>query len=380
MGQLFRRINRLIKSELNYSSNQSHTGVDREATAFVAGGALSGSSVGKIGILAGGNGFSIGAVPLGVAGALTGAALYEVIKALVEGDSSSMGAAAVGASAGAAVSAAIGNVGVGVGGTAFGVGMVPMAAAGAIAGLGIAGLNQLLQQGIDPEKLLDLAIDDMQEDLIKLRQSIVQVIVSQKMIQLKYNQAEVEVNKWQQYAHLALQKGEENLAREALIRKKAHSETKNSLKAQLDSITTQVHSLKQNLIAFESKVSEAKTLKYKLKAQLAANKAQLQLQNAIGKLGTSTAMSAFERMEERVLMMEARAHSAQQLTGNNLEKQFAALEVGSDVDDELMRMKVHIAGSAPNLTTLPGTAQSITPSNSAVDKDLEELKRQMDEL
>lgn len=210
--------------------------------------------------------------------------------------------------------------------------------------------------------------------------AIVQVIANQKMIQLKYNQAEAEVNKWQQYAHLALQKGEENLAREALIRKKNHNETKNSLKAQLDSITTQVHSLKQNLIAFESKVSQAKTLKYKLQAQLAANKAQLQLQNAVGKLGTSTAMSAFERMEEKVLMMEARAQSAQELVGTTLEQQFAALEAGSDVDDELMRMKAQLAGSAHNQTTLPGTAQSRTTSNSAVDKDLEELKRQMDQL
>ncbi|MGA9380479.1 MAG: PspA/IM30 family protein, partial [Phormidium sp.] len=118
---------------------------------------------------------------------------------------------------------------------------------------------------------------------------------------------------------------------------------------------------------------------------ISAAKAQEQLQNAVGKLGTSSAMGAFERMEEKVLMAEARAQSTQELVGNDLDQQFAALEAGSDVDDELMAMKAQLTGTPQNQAALPGTAQpstssTKTPSNSAVDKDLEELKRQMDQL
>lgn len=243
-----------------------------------------------------------------------------------------------------------------------------------------ANLNDVVSKAEDPEKILEQSIIDMQEDLVQLRQAVAQAIATQKRTQQQYNQAQSEANNWQQRAQLALSKGDESLAREALVRKKSQSETAAALKATLDQQIGQVDTLKRNLIALESKISEAKTKKDMLKSRIAAAKAQEQLQNAVGKLGTSTAMGAFERMEEKVLMMEARAQSAQELTGTNLEQQFAALEAGSDVDDELMAMKVQLASSAPNQTTLPGTAQSITPSNSAVDKDLKELKRQMDQL
>ncbi|OKH39383.1 hypothetical protein NIES2119_06485 [[Phormidium ambiguum] IAM M-71] len=248
-----------------------------------------------------------------------------------------------------------------------------------------ANLNDVVSKAEDPEKILEQSIIDMQEDLVQLRQAVAQAIATQKRTQQQYNQAQSEANNWQQRAQLALSKGDENLAREALVRKKSQTETATALKATLDQQTGQVDTLKRNLIALESKISEAKTKKDMLKSRIAAAKAQEQLQNAVGKLGTSTAMGAFERMEEKVLMMEARAQSAQELTGTNLEQQFAALEAGSDVDDELMAMKAQLAGSAPNQAALPGTTQSTTtptstPSNSAVDKDLEELKRQMDQL
>jgi phage shock protein A len=381
MGQLSRRISRLIRANLNHSKHESAKGNFGEGAAFVATGAAAGASVGEIGILVKGTGFSLGALPLGVAGALSGAALYEAIKALVEGDSSSLGAAATGAVAGAGISAAIGGVGVAVGGTAFGVGMAPMAAAGAVAGLGIAGLNRLLQQGIDPEKLLELAIEDMQKDLVKLRQAVIPVIAAQKRTQQQYNQTHTEVHKWQQRAQLALQKGEENLAREALLRKKTHAETVKTLKDQLDQQTAQVDRLKRNLVALESKVSEARANKAMLKARITTAKAQAQLQNTISSLNTGSAMSAFERMEEKVLMMEANSQAVGELAGVDLESQFAMLESGSDVDVELAAMKAQLMGSPKPQGVLPSSQKTTSSSsNSAVDEELEALRKQLDNL
>ncbi len=257
-----------------------------------------------------------------------------------------------------------------------------------------ANLNDVVSKAEDPEKILEQSIIDMQEDLVQLRQAVAQAIATQKRTQQQYNQAQSEANNWQSRAQLALQKGDENLAKEALVRKKAQADTAGALKTTLDTQTTQVDALKRNLIGLESKISEAKTKKDMLKARISAAKANEQLQNAVGRMGTSSAMGAFERMEEKVLMMEARAQSAQELTGNNLEQQFAALEGSSDVDDELMAMKAQLAGSSPNQAALPGSAQNTTSSSStstpsstpssssgsAVDKDLEELRKQMDRL
>jgi phage shock protein A len=244
-------------------------------------------------------------------------------------------------------------------------------------------LNAAVSSAEDPEKILDQAIIDMQEDLVQLRQAVASAIASQKRVQQQYNQAQSESDNWQRRAQLALQKGDETLAREALSRKKVQTETASTLKAQLDQQGTTVDTLKRNLIALEGKISEAKTKKDMLKARASAAKANEQLQKTVGNLGTSSAMGAFERMEEKVLQMEARSQAAAELASDSLEGQFAQLESGSDVDDELAAMKAQLLGGAPaNQSQLPASSPttSQTPKDAAVDDELEALKTQLDQL
>lgn len=245
-----------------------------------------------------------------------------------------------------------------------------------------ANVNDLVSKAEDPEKILEQAIIDMQEDLVQLRQAVASAIASQKRTQQQQSQAQTEANNWQQRAQLALQKGDENLAREALSRKKTYAETANTLKAQLDQQTGQVDTLKRNLIAVEGKISEAKTKKDMLKARVSAAKANEQLQNVVGRMGTSSAMSAFERMEEKVLQVEARSQASAELAGADLESQFAALESGSGVDDELAAMKAQLLGGTPtNQQQLPAATQATpAPVDRAVDAELDELRKQMDQL
>ncbi len=256
-----------------------------------------------------------------------------------------------------------------------------------------ANLNDLVSKAEDPEKILEQTLVDMQEDLVQMRQAVASAIASQKRTQQQYNQAQTEANNWQQRAQLALQKGDENLAREALVRKKTHSETATSLKTQLDQQTTTVDTLKRNLIALEGKIAEAKTKKDMLKARASAAKANEQLQSTVGRMNTNSAMAAFERMEEKVLQMEARSQAAAELAGADLESQFALLESGSDVDDELAALKIQMLGGSQATAQLPGT-ETATPSTTtdtttgkattnadpAVDEELEKLKTQLDQL
>jgi PspA/IM30 family len=100
-------------------------------------------------------------------------------------------------------------------------------------------------------------------------------------------------------------------------------------------------------------------------------------------MNTSSAMSAFERMEEKVMLQEARAQSMGELAGADLESQFARLESGSDVDDELAALKASLAPAPePKLLTpeQPSTASPAQPTSTAkpaepVDRDLEALKK-----
>jgi phage shock protein A len=249
-------------------------------------------------------------------------------------------------------------------------------------------LNAAVSAAEDPEKILDQALIDMQEDLIQLRQAVASAIASQKRMYQQYSQANAEAENWHKRAQLALQKNDENLAREALSRKKSQADAAAAIKAQHDQQVSTVDTLKRNLIALEGKIAEAKTKKDMLKARAQAAKANEQLQKSIGNLGTSSAMSAFERMEEKVLHVEARSQAAAELAGADLESQFAALEGGSDVDDELAAMKAQLiqGSAAPQSLPAGAGAPAQTPvadnaaQSPAVDAELEDLKRQLDQL
>ena len=240
-----------------------------------------------------------------------------------------------------------------------------------------ANINDLVSKAEDPEKVLEQAVIDMQEDLVQLRQAVARSIATQKRTEQQYNKNQSEANNWQQRAQLALSKGDENLAREALVRKKSFADTANSLKAQLDQQTGQVSALKRNLIALESKISEAKTKKDMLRARANAAKANKQLQDSVNNIGTSTAMGAFERMEDKVMQLEAESESAAELGGSGIEQQFAALEAGSGVDDELAAMKAQIGGTSAETPKLE-PAEPASPKDAVIDAELDELRSQLD--
>ena len=101
----------------------------------------------------------------------------------------------------------------------------------------------------------------------------------------------------------------------------------------------QVEKLKKSLVALEGKIADAKTKKDMLKARAQAAQAQQQLQSAVGNMGTNSAMAAFERMEDKVNALEASSQASAELAGSDLESQFAALESGDDIDDELNSLR-----------------------------------------
>jgi len=222
--------------------------------------------------------------------------------------------------------------------------------------------NSFISKMEDPEKILDQAVEDMQKDLIKLRQASAQVMASQKQIQTKYNTAKNTADEWYKRAELALEKGEEDLAREALSRKKTFTEVANGLKSQLEQQEKAMSTLLGNVRTLEGKLAEAKSKKDTLKARAASARTQKQISEMTSGLDTSSAFSAFEKMEEKVTALEAESESVAILAGNDsLESSFKELEQGN-VDDDLMALKRKMSGEA----TRP-VAGTLTKSGDKVD-------------
>lgn len=234
-------------------------------------------------------------------------------------------------------------------------------------------LNSWVSKAEDPEKIMEQAIIDMQDDLIRLRQAVAQAIATQKRSERQQAQAEANAKEWYQRAQLALQKGEEDLAREALSRRKTYLDTATSLKEQLQQQATVVTQMKKNMVTLEGKLAEAKTKKDMFIARARSAKASEQLNEMLGRNTTNSSIAAFERMEEKVMELEARSEAIAELNTNTVEGQFAALE-GTDVDDELAAMKSELL-SGGTAGSLP--ADATTPE--AEDPELTKLRMQLEE-
>nr|WP_320056801.1 PspA/IM30 family protein [Pseudanabaena sp. PCC 7367] len=242
-------------------------------------------------------------------------------------------------------------------------------------------INAMVSSAEDPEKILEQSIIDMQEDMVQLRQAVAQSMAALKRQEQQLNQAQTQSNEWERRAMLALQKGDENLAREALNRKKGYADTAGSLKASVDQQAGQVDTLKKNLVALEGKISEAKTKKDMLKARMQSAKAQENLNNMLGKINTSGASATFERMEEKVMMAEAKAGASAELSSDGLEQQFAQLEASSGVDDELAALKMKMLESSSQEAPALEPADDVGKKSvgNMIDAELDALRQELDQ-
>jgi phage shock protein A len=213
-----------------------------------------------------------------------------------------------------------------------------------------ANLNSFISSAEDPEKILEQTVLDMQNDLIQLRQAVAQAIATQKRTERQAGQSLATAEEWYRRAQLALQKGDDNLAREALTRRKSYQDTAEALQSQINQHSSIVLQLKQNMVKLESKLADAKTKKDMYIARARSAKASEKLNEMMGRVGAGSAMAAFERMEEKVLQLEARSEAIAELSGNTLENQFKALESDDgEIDEELAALKAQFsAGALPN--------------------------------
>lgn len=247
-----------------------------------------------------------------------------------------------------------------------------------------ANMNSLVSGAEDPEKILNQTISDMQEDLIQMRQAVATAIASQKRMERQYQQSQKNVDEWQRRAELALRNNNEQLAREALVRKKTFAETALGFKQQLDQQNQQVGALKNNMTKLESKIAEAKTKKDMLIARARSAKASQQINEVLGKVDTTSSFAAFERMEEKVDALEAQSAAVAELSGDALESQFAALESGTlDIDADLANLKAQMtlgSGSDPQKALSQGSDSSdvATELKSELDVELEEMRAELE--
>lgn len=201
-------------------------------------------------------------------------------------------------------------------------------------------VHHWVSQAEDPERLLEQAVQEMQDNLIELRQAVAQAIATQKRSERQFHQAETHAQEWQRRAHLALQNHQDELARQALVKRKDHLTQARALSEQIFQHQTLVGQLKQNMRDMEQQLLVARTKKDMYIARARSAEASSRLNQMRSNHGPASA--AFERMEDRLLELEAKAELSAELGRDPVEEQFAALESDQGVEGELEAMRQQI--------------------------------------
>ncbi len=205
-----------------------------------------------------------------------------------------------------------------------------------------ANIGDLLDKAEDPEKMLKQILVDMQNQLIQVKTQVAAAIADEQKLYQRYLQNQEESDKWQKKAELAVNKGEDELAKEALQRRNSYQQIADGFKTQYDEQKQQVEVLKGALQKLESKIQEAERKKDLLIARSRRAEAEAKIHETMAGIGQASAFEGFDRLEEKVQEKEARAKASAELDRDTLEEKFAALETDTDLDQQLNELKSKI--------------------------------------
>ena len=205
-------------------------------------------------------------------------------------------------------------------------------------------VNDMISKAEKPEKMLNQLLIDMNEQLIESKKAVAMAIADEKKLEREAEKQASLAQEWERKAMLAVNAGKDDLAKEALLRKKELDNTAAEYHKQWQAQKTSVDQLKESLRELQSKIEEAQRKKNLLIARAKRAEAQQKIQSTISSVtGNRSAFDAFDRMAAKVDQLEAQADAAKELedfsSNASLEKQFAELEK-SDASADLMLLEL----------------------------------------
>jgi phage shock protein A len=212
-------------------------------------------------------------------------------------------------------------------------------------------LNHLINKAEDPEKMLDQILIQMRQQLVEAKREVAVAIADEKRLGTQCEAELEQVREWERRAALAVQKGEDDLAREALRRRAEHEQIAIGYKKQWDAQRASAENLKNALRTLSQKIEEAGRKKNLLVARQKRAEAQKHIHDVMTGLTDTSAFESFDRMTAKVEQIEAQAGAAvelsQELSGDTMEQNFRALENSTDVEQELSALKAKMQKELP---------------------------------
>ena len=203
-------------------------------------------------------------------------------------------------------------------------------------------INAILDKAEDPQKMVRLIIQEMEDTLVEVRSASAKTIATKKDIQMQIDKLQFQVNDWSAKAELAITKDREDLARAALQERSKCNDTALVLVKELDNIDTQLSKLQLETGQLQEKLADAKARQKTILLRQSTATSRLDVKKTLDSSKVEDAMGRFEQYERKINDIEAQV-DAYDLGNKSLNDEFAELQADDKVEDELTALKAQLA-------------------------------------
>ena len=206
-----------------------------------------------------------------------------------------------------------------------------------------ANINALLERAEDPEKMIRLIIQEMEDTLVEVRSQSVRGIADRREIERKIERLETNGREWEDKAAFALGKGREDLAKSALLIKRKLENQAALLREELTLIQESLARHNEDLAKLQAKIDEAKARKSSIELRMSTAKDRVRVGHALHDDRVDDALNRYGSLERRIDELEAGAEVYDMGKAKTLDQEFAELEAETDIAEDLVRLKARVA-------------------------------------
>ena len=212
-------------------------------------------------------------------------------------------------------------------------------------------INAILDKAEDPEKLIRLMIREMEDTLVEIKAACAGAMASNKKVQRQLDTLHERIHYWEEKAELAVKKGRDDLAREALVEKRRYTRRIEGLENELTEHDVLTEQYQGDIRQLEDKLKSARDKQRMLVQRHIHAHRKKEAQEEIRRVDSSDAMLKFDELENRIERMEAGADLVNFGKQPALEAEFDILAVDEEIEKELQALKT------------PASKQDETPSS-----------------